>query len=125
MTPFSGKKYKTSIIEKIFLRHRDFFEKITKFFKNWKTAAKKPVKNVELWQRLDKAVAPHQVKWEWVRGHQGHIENERADQLAVAASSHRLPISIYNQFDHMLVDQPDYSWSTNTGLAPLANLSRQ
>ena len=53
--------------------------------KNWKTAAKKPVKNVELWQRLDKAVAPHQVKWEWVRGHQGHVENERADQLAVAA----------------------------------------
>ena len=56
--------------------------------KNWKTAAKKPVKNVELWQRLDKAVAPHQVKWEWVRGHQGHIENERADQLAVAAREH-------------------------------------
>lgn len=53
--------------------------------KSWKTAAKKPVKNVELWQRLDKAVSPHQVKWEWVRGHQGHIENERADQLAVAA----------------------------------------
>jgi ribonuclease HI len=53
--------------------------------KNWKTAAKKPVKNVDLWQRLDKAVSPHQVKWEWVRGHQGHIENERADQLAVAA----------------------------------------
>jgi ribonuclease HI len=53
--------------------------------KNWKTAAKKPVKNVELWQRLDKAVAPHQVKWEWVRGHQGHVDNERADQLAVAA----------------------------------------
>ena len=56
--------------------------------KNWKTAAKKPVKNVELWQRLDKAVASHQVKWEWVRGHQGHIENERADQLAVAAREH-------------------------------------
>ena len=53
--------------------------------RNWKTAAKKPVKNVELWQRLDKAIATHQVKWEWVRGHQGHPENERADQLAVAA----------------------------------------
>ncbi|MCX4192253.1 ribonuclease HI [Methylophaga sp. OBS1] len=53
--------------------------------KNWKTAAKKPVKNAELWQRLDKAIAQHQVKWEWVRGHNGHPENERADQLAVAA----------------------------------------
>ena len=53
--------------------------------KNWKTAARKPVKNVELWQRLDKAIAPHQVEWQWVRGHQGHVENERADQLAVRA----------------------------------------
>ena len=53
--------------------------------RNWKTAAKKPVKDAELWQRLDKAIAPHEVKWEWVRGHNGHPENERADQLAVAA----------------------------------------
>ncbi|MBD3635464.1 MAG: ribonuclease HI [Methylophaga sp.] len=53
--------------------------------KNWKTAARKPVKNAELWQRLDKAIAPHKVKWEWVRGHNGHPENERADELAVAA----------------------------------------
>lgn len=53
--------------------------------KNWKTAAKKPVKNAELWQRLDKAIAPHEVKWQWVRGHNGHPENERADELAVAA----------------------------------------
>lgn len=53
--------------------------------KNWKTAAKKPVKNVELWQRLDKAISQHEVEWKWVRGHQGHIENERADQLAVRA----------------------------------------
>jgi len=51
--------------------------------KNWKTASKKPVKNVELWQRLDKAAQPHKVSWEWVRGHQGHPENERADKLAV------------------------------------------
>lgn len=53
--------------------------------KNWKTASKKPVKNVELWQRLDKAISPHTVEWQWVRGHQGHVENERADQLAVRA----------------------------------------
>ncbi len=50
--------------------------------RNWKTAAKKPVKNVDLWQRLDAAVAQHEVSWDWVRGHSGHIENEIADQLA-------------------------------------------
>ena len=50
--------------------------------KGWVTAGKKPVKNVELWQRLDKALHPHQVKWKWVRGHTGHPENERADLLA-------------------------------------------
>lgn len=48
----------------------------------WKTAAKKPVKNVELWQRLDAAQARHEVTWEWVKGHAGHPENERADELA-------------------------------------------
>ena len=48
----------------------------------WKTAAKKPVKNVELWQRLDQAQARHDVTWEWVKGHAGHPENERADALA-------------------------------------------
>ncbi|TVT19238.1 ribonuclease HI [Amycolatopsis rhizosphaerae] len=48
----------------------------------WQTSAKKPVKNVDLWQRLDSAIAPHQVAWHWVKGHAGHPENERADQLA-------------------------------------------
>ena len=48
----------------------------------WKNAAKKPVKNVELWQRLDEANARHSVTWEWVKGHAGHPENERADELA-------------------------------------------
>jgi len=48
----------------------------------WKTAAKKPVKNAELWQRLDEAAKRHDVTWEWVKGHAGHPENERADQLA-------------------------------------------
>jgi ribonuclease HI len=48
----------------------------------WRTADKKPVKNVELWQRLDAARAPHQVDWIWVKGHSGHPENERADELA-------------------------------------------
>lgn len=50
----------------------------------WKTADKKPVKNVELWQRLDAAAARHEVTWEWVKGHAGHPENERADALARA-----------------------------------------
>jgi len=50
----------------------------------WKTAARKPVKNVELWQRLDAAQARHEVRWQWVRGHDGHPENERADALARA-----------------------------------------
>ena len=48
----------------------------------WRTAAKQPVKNVELWQRLDAARQRHEVNWHWVRGHAGHTENERADELA-------------------------------------------
>lgn len=50
--------------------------------RGWKTAAKKPVKNVDLWQRLEAAAERHDVDWHWVRGHQGHPENERADELA-------------------------------------------
>jgi len=50
----------------------------------WRTAARKPVKNAELWQRLDAAQARHDVTWEWVKGHAGHPENERADELARA-----------------------------------------
>ena len=53
--------------------------------KGWKTADKKPVKNVDLWQRLDDAIKHHDVHWRWVKGHAGHEMNERADQLAVAA----------------------------------------
>ena len=48
----------------------------------WKTADRKPVKNADLWQELVDAAAPHKVEWHWVRGHAGHPENERADQLA-------------------------------------------
>ncbi|NNG03801.1 MAG: ribonuclease HI [Inquilinus sp.] len=60
---------------------------ITKWLKAWKardwrTADKKPVKNVDLWQRLEQAAARHDVEWHWVRGHTGHPENERADVLA-------------------------------------------
>jgi ribonuclease HI len=48
----------------------------------WRTADRKPVKNADLWQRLDAALLPHQVRWHWIKGHAGHDENERADQLA-------------------------------------------
>ena len=50
--------------------------------RGWKTAAKEPVKNADLWRALDEARDRHQVKWFWVRGHSGHVENERADELA-------------------------------------------
>ena len=53
--------------------------------RGWKTADRQPVKNVDLWQRLDSALNPHQVEWQWVRGHNGHPENERVDALARAA----------------------------------------
>ena len=48
----------------------------------WRTADRKPVKNLDLWQRLDAARARHRVDWHWIKGHAGHAENERADQLA-------------------------------------------
>lgn len=50
--------------------------------RDWKTAAKKPVKNKDLWQRLDKAITPHNISWHWIKGHSGHQGNEMADQLA-------------------------------------------
>ena len=52
--------------------------------RGWKTAAKKPVKNVELWRDLDAATQRHSVTWEWIKGHAGHEENEKADELARA-----------------------------------------
>ena len=50
--------------------------------RNWKTASKKPVKNVDLWQKLDAVIKHHDIDWHWVKGHSGHAENEIADQLA-------------------------------------------
>ena len=50
--------------------------------RGWKTAAKKPVKNQDLWERLEAALRDHDIKWHWVKGHSGHPENERADELA-------------------------------------------
>ncbi|WP_242521618.1 ribonuclease HI [Motiliproteus sp. SC1-56] len=54
--------------------------------KGWKTASKAPVKNVDLWKRLDELAQKHQVEWHWVKGHSGHPENERVDDLARAAA---------------------------------------
>ena len=64
---------------------------ITKWILNWKkngwrSSVKKPVKNMDLWQRLDAAVVGHDVNWRWVKGHAGHAENERVDNLARAAA---------------------------------------
>ena len=50
--------------------------------KGWKTSNKKPVKNKELWLKLDELAAKHKIDWQWVKGHSGHLENERADLLA-------------------------------------------
>ena len=61
--------------------------------RNWRTADKKPVKNIDLWQRLDAAAQPHEIEWLWVRGHAGHPENERADALARSA----IPLPDANQ----------------------------
>jgi ribonuclease HI len=60
---------------------------ITSWIKGWKkngwrTADKKQVRNIELWQELEEAATPHQIRWHWVKGHRGHDENERADELA-------------------------------------------
>ncbi len=49
---------------------------------NWRTASKQPVKNSDLWQQLDEACQQHKIEWHWVKGHSGHPENERADELA-------------------------------------------
>ena|SRR5205814_366185 len=50
--------------------------------RGWKTADKQPVKNQDLWERLEKAVQQHRIRWDWIKGHSGHEENERADALA-------------------------------------------
>lgn len=74
----------------IYTDSRYVLDGVTKWMANWKrngwkTADKKPVKNEALWRALDAAVASHQVTWRWVKGHDGHPENERADRLARGA----------------------------------------
>lgn len=59
--------------------------------RGWKTADRKPVKNVDLWQRMEAALAPHRIEWIWVRGHSGHAENERVDELARLAAGQAPP----------------------------------
>jgi ribonuclease HI len=76
----------------LFTDSRYVMDGLTKWIKGWQrngwlTADKKPVKNAELWRALLAAVEPHRVRWEWVKGHAGHPENERADRLASAAAT--------------------------------------
>ena len=61
--------------------------------RGWRTADKKPVKNVDLWQRLERAAAGHRVSWHWIKGHAGHPENERADALANRGAEELTPSS--------------------------------
>ena len=64
--------------------------------KGWKTAGNKPVKNVELWKRLLEAAKPHGIRWNWVKGHAGHSENERCDQLATTAADQDLDMLLHD-----------------------------
>ena len=80
---------------------------ITKWIHGWKkngwlTAARQPVKNVDLWRKLDQLVAQHQINWHWVKGHAGHAENERCDKLArdAAQSSELLADDGLVRFQH-------------------------
>ncbi|KJV08980.1 hypothetical protein VZ95_14350, partial [Elstera litoralis] len=71
----------------IFTDSKYVIDGITKYMPTWKknswrTADKKPVKNIDLWERMLAAMKPHQLSWNWVKGHNGHPENERADALA-------------------------------------------
>jgi ribonuclease HI len=59
--------------------------------RGWKTAAGEPVKNRDLWERLHAAAAPHRIEWKWVKGHAGHVENERVDKLARAEAERLRP----------------------------------
>ena len=81
---------KTHCIAEIYTDSKYVLQGATEWIENWKargwkTADKKPVKNVDLWQMLELELARHDVRWHWVKGHAGHPENERADQLAVGA----------------------------------------
>jgi ribonuclease HI len=78
---------KRPVVADLYTDSRYVLDGITRFLTNWqrngwKTADKKPVKNVDLWERLVAAKKPHEVSWHWVKGHAGHPENERADALA-------------------------------------------
>ena len=64
--------------------------------RGWKTASKQPVKNVELWKRLIEAAKPHKITWNWVKGHAGHAENERCDELATTAADQPLDYLLHD-----------------------------
>ena len=83
------KQLKEPCIVEIFTDSKYVLEGFTKWLagwksKGWKTADKKPVKNIELWQALEAASQPHQLRWHWVKGHSNDVHNDRVDALAVA-----------------------------------------
>ena len=81
---------------RLFTDSRYVMDGITKWIrgwkiKGWKTKDNKPVKNIELWQRLEAATQPHRIDWQWVKGHSGHAENDRVDELARLAAEQARP----------------------------------
>jgi len=81
---------------RLFTDSRYVMDGITKWIrgwkiKGWKTKDNKPVKNIELWQRLEAATQPHRIDWQWVKGHSGHAENDRVDELARVAAEQARP----------------------------------
>ena len=69
--------------------------------KGWTTSGKKPVKNIDLWKRMEQAMDRHQLTWEWVRGHDGHELNERADELAVVARENEEAWQVDEEFERL------------------------
>lgn len=67
--------------------------------RNWMTAGKTPVKNVDLWMRMEKAMGGHDLAWQWVKGHSGHPMNERADELAVKARENEASWKVDDVFE--------------------------
>ena len=96
MAPINALKYINSEDQiEIFTDSKYVKNGITSWIHNWKkngwkTAAKKPVKNKELWIELDHLIQKHNISWKWVKGHSGHIENERADELANEAITNNI-----------------------------------
>jgi ribonuclease HI len=73
--------------------------------KGWVTSGKTPVKNIDMWKRMETAMEAHQITWEWVKGHAGHEMNERADQLAVDARENESALEIDVEFESAVLSE--------------------